>query len=122
MARPEHGWKNDETWIVASQIENDVHLHEIMVNEASFALTKAIGSGRKTKRDIVNFAISEMISIMRHRLQTMDIRLSDVVRRSRMKKAARADANILMALVRHAIITRVNWREIARHYVSAFME
>lgn len=124
MAREtkQHGWTNDETWIVASNYENDEGLHEIMVNEASLAITEAIAAGHTSKRETQNVAAGLLVGALRQRQKVMQIRLDDVINRSRLPKEQKKDAKIILALSRYAHMERVNWREIARHYVSAFME
>jgi hypothetical protein len=123
MAKPDHGWTNDETWMVASALDNNAKLHEILINEASLALTEALGEG-KTGKAAFNVAVSLMIGVLQQRFKNAAAYLDSLIgnKRSKLDKRFVYELNITQHLAVHAIAERVNWREIARHYVSAFME
>jgi hypothetical protein len=123
MPKPDHGWKNDETWMVASALDNDERLHEILINEASLALGEALAEG-KTGKSAFNVAVSLMIGTLRSRFQRATLWFYDVLSRAKYKlRPEFAEvAHITQRVLVHTVMERVNWREIARHYISAFME
>ena len=120
---PSHGWTNDETWTVASVIENNEALHETTVNEASLAMTKALAGGAKTQRDLSTAATADLARALRKRFEAAHDRVtSSVYTMFRNTKVGRDELDIAGALLMLArvAVDKTNWKEVAGHYVSGF--
>lgn len=115
---PSHGWTNDETWTVASVIENNEALHETTVNEASLAMTKALAGGGGA-----GAATMDLARALRKRFEAVRDRVaSSVYTMFRNTKVGRDELDIAGALLMLALVAadKINWKEIASHYVSGF--
>lgn len=124
------GWTNNETHLVVSTIENNRMLHETIMLEASLAITKALEDlhleafSKSEQRTHAIAVAGRTLGITIRRRYTEFFRefAEQVFKIARKLRPDEMDmAGTILELGRHAMLERVDWGEIGRHYATAFM-
>lgn len=123
MAKKAHGWTNDETWQIASFVDNHPEVHQEVMDTASYYMSDAIDKGAKTRAEVERHAVVHLAMHMHKRFDEVHDRVSSIVYETvkRLKgPASAAERDIAGALLMLARVgvQEVNWKEIARAHVS----
>jgi hypothetical protein len=121
MAAKAHGWSNDETWQVASLIDNNEALNGEVISQASWFVGEAMSAGAKSHADVAGYAVPRLAQALRKRFGEALDRLASTVftltKHFKPDMAGLADRDIAGGLMTMASVAmqEVNWKEIAKH-------